>query len=184
MKLDKIKQKFRQILFIITNPFKKLIALVFVFSMLYVLFMRKILIQGTICNIFDKEQHHPNDTSEEPTTQCRRRFAHIYYIMMCCFLVLMYFTFINFAGKMLFYSPLYYLLSIVNRVDFGVRAGFNVNFILVSFLLSYWLYMFLYVMGHDEPLISLLDRKKHSFALSTYIVLIVFVVAFGFFLVT
>ena len=181
---QRFQQKFQKFLFILTSPLKKLIALAFLISMMYVMVMRKLLIQGIVCNIFDNEQHHPNDTSEAPKTHCRERFSYIYYVMMCCFFVLLYFIFVNFSGSVLFYSPIYYLFSIVNRVNFGVFFGFNVNFVLMSFLLSYLLYMFLYIMGYDEPLISLLDRKKYSFAHSTYVVMIVFAVAFGYLIVT
>ena len=133
--LRKIKRQILQVLFMITNPFKKIIILAFVFSLLHVMFMRKLLIQGIICNIFDNDQHHPNDPFEPPDTHCRDRFSQIYYVMMCCFLVLMYFIFLNFAGSVLFYSPVYYLFSIINRVNFNIRVGFNINFLLISFFL-------------------------------------------------
>lgn len=177
--VSKLLRKLRRATFIIGGPFKKLLIFVFLVSCMYVLFFRKLLIRGVICNIFEKRSDtHPDDTTEIPRTKCHTRFANIYYMMMCLFLVLSYFIFTKFMGTVFFYSPVNPLMTMVSRFHFDVQLGFNINFLIVTFLLSYMVYMFMYVMGHDEPFVSLLDRKKSSFALSTYVVMLVFFIAF------
>lgn len=162
----------------ITTPIIQLIGIVFLLSATYVLFFRKLIIANVICNIFDGNNHHPNDTTDVPMTPCRNRFDYTYYMMACCFIILCYFISIQFIGLAFFYSPLRDLLSIISRFRLNMHAGFNVNFLLISFLLTYVLYAFLYMTGNDEPFISLLDRQKSSFAHSTYLVLLVFICAF------
>ena len=188
-------RQFQRIVFMISNPLKKVVLVVFLWSTIYVFFFKKMLVQNVLCNFFGKPstRWHPEDLDapldasleneeEARQTRCRARFSKMYYRTMCCFLVLGYFISIRFLGKLFFYSPVYSLLSMVSRIKFGVYLGFNINFLLITFLLSYFVYMFMYIRGYDEPFISLLDRKKSVFAQSTYIMFAMFVIAFMFFI--
>ena len=177
--ISKLLRKLGRVTFMVSGPFKKLLVFVFMISAMYVLFFRKLLVRGVICNIFEKRaNHHPNNSSELPRSNCHTRFANMYYMMMCSFLVLSYFIFTKFIGTVFFYSPVSPLMAMVSRFHYDVHLGFNINFLAITFLLSYLVYMFMYIRGHDEPFISLLDRKKSAFAQSTYVVMLVFFMAF------
>ena len=172
-------RKLRRVTFVASSPFKKLLIFVFMISGMYVLFFRKLLVRGVICNIFETGvNNHPDNSPEMPRSTCHAWFANVYYMMMCGFLVLTYFIFTKFIGTVFFYSPVSPLMAMVSRFHYDVQLGFNINFLGITFLLSYMVYMFMYIRGHDEPFISLLDRKKSAFAHSTYVVMLVFFIAF------
>lgn len=182
MAFDKYKSSFVQtfddLSAKIITTMTKLIGIVFLFSATYVLFFRKLIIANVICNIFDGNTHHPNDATDAPDTKCRHRFHYMHYLAACCFLILSYFVSMQFVRLVFFYSPLRDLLSIISRIRLNMNVGFNVNFLIISFLLTYFLYALLYMTGNDESFISLLDMQKSTFAHSTYLVLGVFMCAF------
>lgn len=171
-------QNYHGLLTKITTTTTKIISIVFLFSATFVLFFDKLVIANVICNIFDGHTHHPSDSTKAPVTKCRYRFRYQHYLAVCCFFILSYFISLQFVRLLFFYSPVRDLLSLFSRIRFNINAGFNLNFLIITFLLTYVLYALLYLTGNDEPFISLLDRQKSTFAHSTYVVLVVFMCAF------